>query len=416
MKKSIESILTRAISIILKFLLLTFLTKTLTLSDYGFYQLVAYFIVISISIYGLEFYMHSNREVAKGNNINDIINNHLSFFFTLLPVTIILQIVAIYFLIPREILTFQVALILLFSNFCDYFNQEAYRYLVIFQRIRKANIMLVAKSSFFIFILITYYLFNKKLDLTETLVIMVMSYGFLLIVTSLYFFRNIILLKDVKITFLPFAKIKGIFRLLLPFIFMMIFAKGLDFFDKFAIEHYYGAKAVGVYSFLFSIAYLIYVFVVTGFYMIYLPEFIALNEQRNAQLKEKLLKFSLLIIFTSIIMSFGIILLIDVLLDIIGKTDIIQNINILYILLGAFFFLNLSLIPGIVLYIKGKDKSLMYISGVIFTANVLLNLIFLNLYSIEGAAIALLITYVLNFLLVSYKANIEWRKMKKSFL
>lgn len=276
--------------------------------------------------------------------------------------------------------------------------------------------MLVAKSSFFIFILITYYLFNKKLDLTETLVIMVMSYGFLLSITSLYFFRNIILLKDIKITLLPFAKIKGIFRQLLPFIFMMMFAKGLDFFDKFAIEHYYGAKAVGIYSFLFSIAYLIYVFVVTGFYMIYLPEFIALNEQRNAQLKEKLLKFSLLIIFTSIIMSVGIILLIDVLLHIIGKTDIIQNIKILYILLGAFFFLNISLIPGIVLYIKGKDKSLMYISGVIFTANVLLNLIFLNLYSIEGAAIALLITYVLNFLLVSYKANIEWEKMKKSFL
>lgn len=416
MKKSIESILTRAISIILKFLLLTFLAKTLTLSDYGFYQLVAYFIVISISIYGFEFYMHSNREVAKGNNINDIINNHLSFFFTLLPITIILQIVAIYFLIPREILTIQVVLILLFSNFCDYFNQEVYRYLVIFQRIRKANTMLVAKSSFFIFILITYYLFNKKLDLTETLVIMVMSYGFLLSITSLYFFRNIILLKDIKITLLPFAKIKGIFRQLQPFIFMMMFAKGLDFFDKFAIEHYYGAKAVGIYSFLFSIAYLIYVFVVTGFYMIYLPEFIALNEQRNAQLKEKLLKFSLLIIFTSIIMSVGIILLIDVLLHIIGKTDIIQNIKILYILLGAFFFLNISLIPGIVLYIKGKDKSLMYISGVIFTANVLLNLIFLNLYSIEGAAIALLITYVLNFLLVSYKANIEWEKMKKSFL
>ena len=416
MKKSIESILTRAISIILKFLLLTFLAKTLTLSDYGFYQLVAYFIVISISIYGLEFYMHSNREVAKGNNINDIINNHLSFFFTLLPITIILQIVAIYFLIPREILTIQVVLILLFSNFCDYFNQEVYRYLVIFQRIRKANTMLVAKSSFFIFILVTYYLFNKELDLTETLIIMVISYGLLLIITSLYFFRNIILLKDVKITFLTYAKIKGTFRLLLPFIFMMMYAKGLDFFDKFAIEHYYGAKAVGVYSFLFSIAYLIYVFVVTGFYMIYLPEFIALNEQRNAQLQEKLLKFSLLVIFTSIIMSVVIILFIDVLLNIVGKTDIIQNINILYILLGAFFFLNLSLIPRIVLYIKGKDKSLAYISGVIFTANVLLNLMFLNLYSIEGAAIALLITYVLNFLLVSYKANIEWEKMKKSFL
>lgn len=416
MIKSLESIATRGISIILKFLLLTFLAKSLSLSDYGFYQLIAYFTIIAITIYGLEYYMYGNREVAKDIDLEHQINNHLSFFFTLLPFTVLLQIIAVYILIPHEILSIKLVLILLFSNFCDYFNQEVYRYLVVLKKIRRANIMLIAKSFLFLFFLFLYYKFYKSLDLDKTITIMFLSYVILVIVTSIYFFKNIIAWKAINIKILSLNTLTKTFHVLFPFLLMMLFTKGLEFFDKFAIEYFYGPKSVGIYSFLFSIAYLTYVFVVTGFYMIYLPEFIKMNEQNDSKLKEKLIKFSMLIIGSSILMCLGIIFFIDILLDIIGKSDITSNIQILYILLAAFFFLNLSLIPGIILYINAKDKSLMLISGLIFVINIILNVLFLNKFGIIGAAIALLITYLINFIIMSLKANIEWKEMKKSFL
>jgi O-antigen/teichoic acid export membrane protein len=414
--KSFESIVTRGISILSKFLLITFLAKNLTLADYGMYQLITYFAFIAISIYGFEYYMYGNREVAKGTDNIEKINDHISFFITLFPFTFLLQIIALYFLVPQEILSIQVVLIILFINFCDYFNQEVYRYLIMIQKIGKANLLLIAKSTILLVLIFAYYLISSKIDLYTTLWIMLISYILLLLLTLLYFFKYIIIWNDIKVNVISIKKVKKTLKFLSPFLLLMFFTKGLEFFDKFAIEYFYGSQGVGIYSFLFSIASLIYVFVVSGFYLVYLPEFIRQNEEKNAEIKSGLIKFSVLVVLSSILLSVGIIIFIDVLLNLIDKSDIIENINILYILLVAFFFLNLSLIPGILLYVTGRETIIMKITGLVFIINLTLNIILLHLFNIKGAAIALLVTYLLNFIFTFYKANGEWVQMKKDFL
>lgn len=416
MNKSLQSILSRAISIVSKFLLLTFLAKILSLSDYGAYQLITYFTMIAISIYGVEYYMYGNREIAKGDNSITKINNHISFFITLFPLTFLLQIIALFFLVPTEILSVQVFVIIVFVNFCDYFNQEVYRYLIMVKKISQANLLLIAKSSIFLVLIVSCYLINETIDLDITLRIMFVSFIILLIITSLFLFKYIIRFKDINFKILNRKELKKTMSFLFPFVILMFFTKGLEFFDKFAIEYFYDTKHVGVYSFLFSIASLIHVFVVSGFYLVFLPELIGLNEERNKKIKKELVRFSALVLSSSLILSIVIIIFIDILLEIIGKADLIENINILYILLSAFFFLNLSLIPGIILYIKGKDRLLMYISGIVLIVNVTFNLIFLKLFNLEGAAIALSITHFINFIIMSYKANTIWKKMKRNFL
>lgn len=416
MNKSVESILSRSISIASKFLLLTFLAKTLSLSEYGSYQLITYFTMIAISIYGVEYYMYGNREVAKGINNIDKINNHVSFFVTLFPITFLVQIVALFFLIPYDILTPQIFFIIIFVNFCDYFNQEVYRYLIMINKIGKANLLLVLKSSIFLMLIVGYHWANNSLNFNVTLYIMFVSFFILLVITTIFFFRFIIKRRLIKITLLPFDKIGKTLRFLWPFLVLMIFTKGLEFFDKFAIEYFYDLEQVGVYSFLFSIASLIYVFVVSGFYLVYLPRLIKFNEDKDVRFKITVFKFGVLVVISSIALSLGIVLFIDILLEIVGKKDLKESIDVLYILLFAFFFLNISLIPGIVLYIKGKDRLMMYISGIVFFVNVIFNLIFLNLFNVKGAAIALTITYIVNFLITSYKAKSIWIEMKESFL
>lgn len=372
--------------------------------------------MIAISIYGLEFYMYGNREVAKGTKQIDKINYHISFFLTLLPITLLIQLGALYFLIPNEVLTIQIFLIIIFVNFCDYFNQEVYRYLIMIKKISKANLLLVAKSSVFLILIVLFFSVNKSINLNVTLVVMFFSFFLLLLITKQFFLKYIISYKQIKIKFLCFKELKKTLGFLFPFILLMLFTKGLEFFDKYAIEYFYNTERVGVYSFLFSIASLIYVFVVSGFYLVYLPELISLNENKSKQILKQFRTFTLLVVTSSIVLSFGIVICIDFLLDIIGKPELKDSISILYILLLAFFFLNLSLIPGLILYIKGKDRTLMVINGFAFLINVVFNLILLKKLDIAGAAIALTITYFINFLITTYFARNLWTTMKKSYL
>ncbi|MFI8603733.1 polysaccharide biosynthesis C-terminal domain-containing protein [Cellulophaga baltica] len=416
MYKSFESIITRGISILAKFLLITFLAKNLVLAEYGMYQLIAYFSFIAISIYGLEYYMHGNREIAKGLDNKQNINNHISFLITLLPLTFIIHIIAIKFLLPNELLTIKIVLIIIFINLSDYFNQEVYRYLIMIKKITKANLLLVAKSTLFLILVVSYYYFFKEINLDKVLMLMFLAYSILFTLTLSSLFKYIIKWSDIKLKILSLLELKKIFKILIPFLFLMVFTKGLEFFDKFAIEHLYGSEAVGVYSFLFAISTLVYVFVVSGFYLVYLPEFIKLNEEKSSQIKSKLIRFGVLVIISSAVLSSCMVFFIDILLNLIGKSALVDHLNILYILLIAFCILNFSLIPGILLYIRGREKIIMKITGVIFIFNLILNLIFLKLYNIKGAAIALLLTYILHFIITSYKAISEWTLMKKEFL
>ncbi|SFC64247.1 Membrane protein involved in the export of O-antigen and teichoic acid [Algibacter lectus] len=416
MNKSIESILTRLISIIAKFLLVTFLAKNLSLSEYGIYQLVTYFVMISVYIYGAEYYMYGNREVAKGVASLEKINTHINFFLTLLPFTFLIQFAALFFLIPNAILTPTLIAFILVINFCDYFNQEIYRYLIMVNEITKANILLVVKSLVLLLLVLVYFFLESEIAIESTLWLMFISYLFLLAVSFIFFQKYIVKGESIYIKLLSFSEVKRIFRFLLPFLGLMVFTKGLEFFDKFAIEQYLGADELGIYAFLFSIASLINVFIVSGFYLVYLPKAIQLHERKSIALKACITKFALLTVVFSLILACGEIVFIDVLLKIIGKENLSSNVSLLYILLGAFFFLNMSLIPRLILYVANKDKTLMSITGILFFCNIFLNLFFLKEYGIEGAALILLITYFIGFLITSYKGSIEWKKITRGFL
>ncbi|WP_109098930.1 oligosaccharide flippase family protein [Aquimarina sp. AU58] len=412
MKKSIESIASRLISIASKFLTLTFLAKVLSLSDYGSYQLITYFVMISVYIYGVEYYMFGNREVAKRIDNSNKINDHLSFFITTFPVTFMIQLATLFYLIPHDILSVFIVIFIIFINFCEYFNQEIYRYLIMMQQIRKANVLLISKAVVFLILIFGYHFLFEELELNSVVLLMFISYLILLIITSYFFFKYVISKKEIKIRLLSIVEFKKTFRFLLPFIGLMIFTKGLEFFDKFAIEYFYGTKEVGIYSFLFSIASLIYIFVTSGFYLVYLPELIEMNEKKISGFKEKIYRYSILVIISSIILIVGIVFTIEILLNLIGKSELIDNINLLYILLGSFFLLNIATIPNIILYVANRDKDLMKISGITFAVNIVLNIILIREFYVYGAALALFISYLINCTITFYKGILVWKKIK----
>jgi len=415
MKNSLNSLFARGISILSKFFLIMFLIKVLPLSEYGTFQLISYFILMSIYIYGLEYYMYSNRDIANKEDIEQKINNHISFFITLFPLTFSIQIVAMYFLLPLENVSFVILFMIFFISFSEYFSQEIYRYLIMLEKVLEANSLLIVKSLLFLVLLIGYFEVTKSLDLFSILIIMSMSY-FILILISLYYLFSIFLSFD-KINYSIFSltKLKQIFKILRPFIILMLFMKGLEYFDKFFISYLYGVKLLGIYAFFISIAMLVHIFTISGFYIIYLPKLIQRYEEKNYLFKKEFFKFSLLTILSTLIVSICIVIFINPLLSLLGKEELKNYIDLLYILLISLSFLNLSLIPNLLLYIAGKEEDLMWITGGLLLINIGLNIMFMNYFTINGVAIALGITYLLSIFFKYRKGKEIWIKEIKTF-
>lgn len=411
MKNSVESLITRGISIASKFLLLGYLAKELTLDDYGSFQLISYFVLISTTVFGLEFYNVTNREIAQSDNKKNIYNRHLSFFISVAPVVIILQILLFLAIFPKQLITPVNVVLVMIIGICDYVSQEVYRYLMINKSFRKGNVQLIYKSILFIILIIAYSVFFEVLTFEVVLWIMLLSYVLLFIFAYRSFVKTLHSFNVDHLKRLPLKKLKECFRVVWPFVVLILFLKGIEFSDKFIIGKILGLEATGIYSFLFSVASVIHVFIVSGFYIIYLPQLIQSFKKDRNLFKKELWIFSLLTTISSILLVVIIPLICPFIFEIIEKEAFLAQEDLLYILLLGFLFNNLSLIPNLFLYISHDEKAVTLIMALSFLLNLALNLLLIPKFGILGAAYSFMVTYLSVLLLKILRAQFKWSKI-----
>jgi O-antigen/teichoic acid export membrane protein len=193
---------------------------------------------------------------------------------------------------------------------------------------------------------------------------------------------------------------------------LVIFLKGIEFSDKFIIGKVLSLEDTGIYSFLFSIASVIHIFIVSGFYIIYLPQLIQSFSNNKKIFISELKKFGLLTLVSSISLAIVIPLISPFIFSLIEKEAFISHIDLLYIFLLGFVFNNLSLIPHLFLYVSHDEKAITVIMAVSFIINLGLNLILIPKFGILGAAYSFMITYFTVLLLKLLRAQFKWRKIK----
>lgn len=411
MKHSVESLLTRGISIGSKFLLLGYTAKVLSLADYGSFQLVSYFILISTTIFGLEYYNISNREIAENPSKNDVYQEHLAFYFRAFPIVLLIQIGVFLAIFPKELITITNVVCITIIGLCDYLSQEVYRYLMINKEYRKGNIQLIYKSLVFLILIFLYVLIFKGLNFDQLLLIMVGSYLLLLLFAYHSFSNNLYNISLKKMRILSWRDFKVKWSLIWPFVVLVLFLKGIEFSDKFLIGRYEGLENTGIYSFIFAIASVINVFVVSGFYIIYLPQLIGSYSSDKVIFLKELRKFSLLTIGSSVLLAIGIYMIAPFIIRLIDKEVFLDHLDMLGILLIGFVLNNISLIPHLFLYVSHKEKSITVIMGIALAINLSLNLILIPKFGIYGAAYSFLITYVAVLILKSISALRVWKRI-----
>ncbi|MBW8242642.1 hypothetical protein K1F50_07500, partial [Muricauda oceani] len=264
MKNSLESLFTRGISIGSKFLLVGYLAKELSLNDYGSYQLIGYFVLISTTVFGLEFYNLTNRSVVKTVDKKRVYKGHLSFFASISPVLIVFQIVLFLLIFPGKLISATNIILVLIIGLCDYFSQEAYRYLMINGFFRKGNIQLILKSALFILLLLIYAQIFKKLTFSIVLWIMLISYLLLFLSAYNTFSKTLHAFKRDDFKRLKKKTLIINLKAVLPFVILVFFLKGIEFSDKFIIGKQLGLEETGVYSFVFQVASSIHIFIISG--------------------------------------------------------------------------------------------------------------------------------------------------------
>tara|TARA_R110002051_G_scaffold73135_1_gene132664 strand:+ start:35166 stop:36407 length:1242 start_codon:yes stop_codon:yes gene_type:complete len=411
LRNSIESVLTRGISILSKFLLLGYLAKILSLEDYGSFQLISYFIMISTTIFGLEYYNISNRNIVKAENKDKVYIDHLRFFYTLSPLIFIIQILVFLSLFPSELITLSNILLILIIGILDYLSQEAYRYLMINKLYRKGNIQLIYKSGFFILLILLYEFFFSDIDFKVLLQILLLSYVLLFLVVYKVFSKDLFQFTFNHFKFLKYIELKKTLSVLTPFLLLIFFLKGIEFIDKFLIGKEVGLEETGIYSFLFSMASVLGVFVISGFYIIYLPQLIDSFKSDKSGFKKVFFKFSILTVISSIVIAVLIVLISPYVFKLIDKEVMLDHIDVLYLLLIGFVLHNTSLIPHVFLYVCHDEAKISLIMGLAFIVNLALNLLMIPKLGIMGAGYSFVITYVVIVVFKTIRAIIKWRSV-----
>ena len=101
----------------------------------------------------------------------------------------------------------------------------------------------------------------------------------------------------------------------------------------------------------------------------------------------------------------------NIVIELTGKTELLEYTDLLTLILIGFVLFNLSLIPHIYLYVSKNEKSIMYTMGFALILNVLLTICFIKIFGIFGVAYSFIGTYI--FILVS-KSLIGYKKWKQS--
>lgn len=384
---------------IISFLIIIILTKYLGAKGLGQYSFI--FAIVSIFFifndFGLSIFMI--REISKKFSLIDkIFNNILQFKLIILIITFIIYLISLKFINKNEIIIGLIfaGLIQIIRNISDLFY----------------NILKVKEKSYLISVLLT---FEKIINLIWAVIFIIYlkNLNYFIVGMSLTSIISLIIIsintkKYIKYkSKLDIKEIKHYISISFPFILTGIFATIYIQIDSIMLSFLYSDKVVGWYNSGYKLINTILIIPIT-FLTFGFPKLSYLYS-RNILKFEKLLNN---IIFYNLILiipiTIGGLILSDRIIEFIFHFQSAEASNSFKILLIVQIFIFLNLIYNNLYNSINKQIQFSKIAGFGATINIILNLILIPKYSLYGAGVATLITYIIIFIL----SNMYIKKIK----
>lgn len=393
----------RGLSLGARFLLIFYLGKYFSLEVLGFYGIFYTTVALALFLLGLDFYNFSNREVlfAKDEDRLSLLRDQLFFYGIVYIVCLpLLLFLFFYNVLPLSALCFFYVILIL-----EHISQEFYRIFTMLSFPVFANWLLFFRSGIWVYILITIWMITPSQNHSLNDVWWAWICGAAVSVI-LGFVKIGMLYKNYTLKPINYSWIKAGLKVCMYYLAATVALKIIEFSNRYIIEYWCSIKAVGIYTFYNQMANMINVVIFTLFIMVLYPKLItAANDNNLLELRQ--IKASLMkkVVVFSLLLGLFLIIIIKPVLYFIGKDDFYNEINTFYILILSNVVLNISFIYHYVLYALKKDIPILISTVIGAVASIILNAILIRLMGISGAAIAILVSYIIISLLKAFYSN-----------
>ncbi|MFY9311344.1 MAG: polysaccharide biosynthesis C-terminal domain-containing protein [Bacteroidia bacterium] len=401
----------RGLSLGARFLLIFYLGKYFSIEELGSYGIFFTTVTLAIFLLGLDFYNFSNREVllVREEDRLSLLRDQLVFYAAVYVVCLpLLLFIFFYNVLPLSYIVFFYVILIL-----EHLSQEFYRLFTMLSFPVFANWLLFFRSGIWVYVLmmVWWIMPPKEHSLTDVWWGWIVGAGISVI---LGFVKIGILYKKYILKPIDFNWIKSGIKVSIYYLAATIALKIIEFSNRYMIEYWCSIKAVGIYTFYNQMANMINVVIFTLFIMVMYPKFITAVNQNN-RLNLKHIKTSLMkkVVISSCLLGLILVVIIKPILYLINKDDFYNEIDTFYVLILSNMVLNISFVYHYMLYALKKDMTILVSTLIGAVASIILNAVLINWMGILGAAIAILISYIIiSFIKAFYarKSELDFEK------
>lgn len=369
------NILIRGLTLFSKFVLIFSLAKYLSPRDLGLYGLISAGVAYSIYLVGFDFYIYSTREIIRrpksewGGFLKNqiLLVSMLYLFFS--PLLLLFFIENI---LPWDFVFLFFILLLL-----EHLNQEIGRLLIAASEQISSSVVLFLRSGMWALILTPVMYFNES---TRTLnyVFGVWAVGDLsALALGVYYVFNL----NLSGWFISFDLkwiLKGI-KTCIPFLVATLAIRAIFTVDRYFVNAFSGLEVVGAYVLFMGICNASMSFLDAGLFSFVYPILVKnWHENNYVEFKKNMRKFFVQTVLIVVLISVFILMIIECLLDWLGKSLYIYQYSVFLWLLLSTFLYALSMVPHYGLYAQNRDKSIIFSHVVSFSVFIISVLVFSN--------------------------------------
>jgi O-antigen/teichoic acid export membrane protein len=394
------------ISQLLSFIFVVLIARYLGDSVLGVYSFAFAFVSLFVVIFDFGLLLYSVREVAKDHTkTSKYFNNILTLRLLLLLIAMLLPSIIILF-IQKWSWDARIVWLAALAMFFNYFGHTFRALFQAYERMESEAISRITERV--IALVLGIFFLSRGYGLVALCSVLVLSY--------LCYFLIISLTATKKITLLRFEFDFAIWKLLIkksmPFWFSFLFMTFyfridtvmLTIIQNYAVTGWYNAA----YKLVEGLSFIPYILVLAIY-----PAMSKFHHMAKDALK-LLYKKSIYYLFAlALPIAVGVTLLADKLIIFIYKSQFLNSIIALRILIWSELFVFLNYLLGHFLNSIGKQKMFAYSTGICALLNLFLNLIVIPRFSYIGAAFVTLFTQIINLSLLysvaskeNYKVNI----------
>lgn len=378
----------RAVTLLSKFLLVFFLAKYFHPQEVGAYGIFVATISLALYVLGVDFYTFNTREILNKEKDERACLVRDQFVFHCLVYTFILPLLIFVFVYDflewKYIVWFYVLLV------TEHLSQESYRILIVLSRPVRANFVLFLRSGAWVYLVIAvFYADQQSRDLSVVWFGWAIGVG-LSLVAAAYWLRDLNWNVSRK-TAINWEWIKRGLLISLPFLASSLALRAIFTIDRYILKSYWGNETVGAYIFYANIGNALSAFVDAGIIAALYPKIIHAYQRNNMEKYHRLMKdLTYGIVITSIVISAIFAISIGSILDYIGHGIYIAHIDSFWIILLAMVAMSLGMIPHLGLYVKRRDKLIIFSTVSGLAASVLVSLLLIPEHGPLGAALGVL--------------------------